>query len=144
MKTITKEITNKKTVYVSADGKEFETESACREWEKSYKGTISASWKLIHKKEVSDVELGLPWSSDDHECYLLRLDNLDDIALVNAYINCTTGYEGSLTTAHINKYIVLNFGYDHDFCDVYDLDNHLKEITESIEKAKAKFEEAKQ
>lgn len=40
MKKIQREVKTYKDIFVSVDGKEFETEANCREWEKSYKGTL--------------------------------------------------------------------------------------------------------
>ena len=132
MKKIQKEEKIYKDVYVSVDGKEFSNEADCKEWEKSYRGTLEASWKLIKKIEVSDCNLGLPWSSDDHECYVLMPKDLDEITLINAYIRSSTCCEGVLTTEHIGKLIALNFGYDHDYCDVYILDKHIKKIYDYV------------
>ena len=132
MKKIKREETIYKYVYVSVDGKEFNSEVDCKAWENSYKGTMQASWQLIKKIEVSDCNLGLPWSSDDHECYVLVPKSLDEIVLINAYIESSTDYKNTLTAEHIGKLIALNFGYDHDFCDVYVLADHIKAISDYI------------
>ena len=121
-----------KTIFVSVDGKEFENEADCRAWETSYRGTLEASWKLIDKKEVSDTDYGIPWSSDDHECYAIKQKNLDEIVLINAYIKATTSDDGNLTTKHIGELLILNFGYDHDFCEVHILGEHLTKIAKKI------------
>jgi hypothetical protein len=141
MKMIKQEVKTYKAIYVSVDGKEFDNEADCKAWEKSYKGTLEASWKLIKKIEVSDCALGLPWSSDDHECYVLKPKNLDEITLLNAYIESSTCSKGLLTAQHIGELIVLNFGYDHDYCDVYELADHLKSITEYIGRMNEKINE---
>ena len=144
MKKIQREVVIAKDIYVSVDGKEFENEENCKAWEKSYKGTLEASWKLIDKKAVSDCELGLPWSNDDNECYAIKPKNLDEIVLINAYINGTTSVEGRLTTSHIGKLLILNFGYDHEWCDVYVLTDHIAKITERVAKLEAEMNGAKE
>lgn len=133
MKKIQQEVKTYKNIYVSVDGKEFENEADCRAWENSYKGTIEASWKLIKKVEAGTAELGLPWSCDDHECYIIRPKNLDEITLINAYIDSSTSNNGAkLTTQHIGKLVALNFGYDHDWCDAFILADRISEITKYI------------
>lgn len=128
-----------KDIYVSVDGKEFTNEADCKAWEESYRGTLEASWKLIEKKEVCDCDYGIAWSSDDHECYAIKPKNLDEIVLINAYIKATTYNEGTLTTKHIGELLILNFGYDHDYCDVYVLADHFAKIKEQIAKLEAEM-----
>lgn len=134
MKKIQREVKTYTDIYVSVDGKEFTNEADCKAWEKSYKGTLEASWKLIKKIEVNTCDLGLPWSNDDYECYVLRPKNLDEICLINAYIESSTSYNGILTSEFIGRTIALNFGYDHDYCDVYVLEEHLSGIAQYIDK----------
>ena len=59
--------------------------------------------------------------------------------MINAYINATTGNKGILTTEHIGKLLILNFGWDHDYCDVDILADHLAKITERVAKLEAEF-----
>ena len=141
MKKICKEVKTYKDVYVSVDGKEFNNEADCKEWEASYKGTLAASWKLIKKIEVCDTRLGLPYSNDDHECYILKPQNLDEITLINAYIASSTSDKTTLTTEHIGKLIALNFGYDHDYCDVDILSDHIKEVSDYVSKLENDIQE---
>ena len=141
MKEIKKEIITYATAYISVDGKEFETADACLEWENSYRRTIESSWETIPKKKVYDSDFGIPYAADDHECYTLKPKNLDEIVLINAYIKATTGDDGTLTTEHISKVILLNFGYDHEYCDIDILSDHLRAITERIENIQKEFEE---
>ena len=128
-----------KDIFVSVDGREFENEADCKAWESSYRGTLEASWKLIEKKEVCDCDYGIPWSSEDHECYAIKPKNLDEIVLINAYIKATTGNNGILTTKHIGELLMLDFGYDHDYCDVYNFAEHIAKITEKIAKLEAEM-----
>lgn len=138
------EIVKYTDIYVSVDGREFTNEADCREWETSYKGTLEASWKLINKKQVCDCDYGIPWSSEDHECYAIKPKNLDEIVLINAYIKATTYDEGKLTTAHIGKLLMLDFGYDHEACYIHDFVEHLAKITEQISNLDAELNCAKE
>ena len=131
-------------IYVSVDGKEFANEKDCREWEASYRGTIEASWQLINKKKVYNTDYGIPWSSDDHECYAIKPKNLDEIVLINAYIKATTSNDGRLTTEHIGKLLMLDFGYDHDYCDIWELSKRIEAITSNIAKLEAEMNSTKE
>lgn len=141
MKKEAKTITIYKEVYISVDGKEFGTEEACRNWEESYRGTLEASWKLIPKVPVDTTELGLPWSNDDEECYLLVPKDFDEITLLNAYAQDICSGSNLLTTNHIGKSVVLNFGTCGDVCDIYILEDHVDRIINYAEKLKAKLKE---
>ena len=143
MKKIQREVKTYKDIYVSVDGKEFANEADCMKWEASYKGTIEASWRLVKKLEVNSTDLGLPWSSDDHECYVVEPKSIEDITLINAYIQSSTDIDRAiLTTAHIGGMIVLNFGYDHDYCDMYVLSEHIDKIKKYIAALDSKMHES--
>ena len=145
MQKIKKEVKTYKEIYVSIDGKEFNNEADCRAWENSYEGTLTASWALIKKVEANSISLGLPWSNDDYECYVIKPKNLEEITLINAYIDASTHNNGvTLTTAHINELVALNFGYDHDYCEVYSLDEHIKKICEYRDKMNSEFNETEE
>lgn len=129
MKTIKKEIKTYQEIYVSNDGKEFEKKEDCLEWEKSYGSTLAASFNEIKKVTASSVDLGLPWNSDDHEVYILQPKDLNEIAVINAYVDFVVGGANKPVTAQmIDKAIVINFGYDRDWCEVYELASHLENV----------------
>ena len=142
MKKIQREVKTYKDVFVSVDGKEFSNETDCKEWEASYNGTMAASWSKIKKIEVNSCSLGVPYSNDDYECYMIKPKDLEEITLINAYVrsatynNCTT-----LDASHIGKLVILNFGYDHDYCDAFTLADHLKDITDYAAKIENKMNE---
>lgn len=142
MRKINKEIKTYETIFVSVDGREFKTEADCKTWETSYKGTLTASWQLIKKIEINDVCLGIPYSNDAHECYLIRPKDIDEIALINAYIQATTCGDIVLNSSHIGRLTALNFGYDHDYCEAYIVDGIIADITNYIAKKTAELEEA--
>ena len=125
-----KEVVTYKNVYISDDGREFEDENSCKEWEKSYKGTLNVSWNLIKKISVDASRIGFPGGCCDDECYVLRPKDMNEIILLNAYIRSSTGYNTDiLNINHIGKMIVLNFGYDHDYCSYYIVEEIIKEIS---------------
>ena len=135
----------RKDIYVSVDGKEFENEADCKAWEKSYQGTISKSWGLVKKESVDTSNIGLPYANSDDECYVIKPKTLDDIVLINAYITSSTyGAEGKLTTEHIGKLLALNFGYDHDYCDVYIIEDHINKLKNYASELEGKLTEEKE
>ena len=140
MKKIQKEITTYKDIFVSVDGKEFNNEADCKTWESSYKGTLAASWNSIKKEEVCSCKLSLPYSNADHECYVVMPKDINEIALINAYlISSTDSGEIRLTADHIGKLLALDFGYDHYYCDIYILEDHIKKTEEYITELKNKM-----
>lgn len=125
-----KEVVTYKNVYISDDGREFEDENSCKEWEKSYKGTLNVSWNLIKKISVDAERIGFPGGCCDDECYVLRPKNMDEIILLNAYIRSSIGYDtDTLNINHIGKMIALNFGYNHDYCSCYIVEELIKKIS---------------
>lgn len=141
MKKIQKEIKTYENVYVSVDGKEFKNEADCKAWESSYKGTLASSWALMKKLEVIATNLGLPCASADYECYIIKPESLDDIVLINAYIESSTYSGGMLTNKHIGQHLILSFGYDREYCDVYTLTDHINSITEYASNITNEFNE---
>ena len=131
-------------IFVSVDGKEFTSEADCKAWETSYRGTLEASWALIKKKKVFDTDFGIPWSSEDHECYAISPKNLDEITLINAYIKATTCSDGRLTIEHIGQLIMLDFVSDHDYCDIYVLSEHIDAIIRNADKLKTEMSDEKE
>lgn len=144
MKKVIKEVVvqQSKFVFVAADGKEFDNEKDCLEWEKSYGCTLEASMKDIHKITVSPVALGLPYSSDDDEVWLIKPTSLADVTLINAYIKYCTGDNANMLTASmIDDYVVLNFGCCRDWCDVIVLGDHVSKIVNHAAKVIGLFED---
>lgn len=131
-----------KDIYVSVDGKEFDNEADCKAWEKSYEGTIKASWELIKKIKIDPTDIGYPGSNQDDECYVIEPKNLDEIVLINAYIESSV-YDSFgttlLTTEHIGKLVAINFGYDHDWCGIYTFESILNGITKKMSEVKTEM-----
>jgi hypothetical protein len=131
----------RKDIYVSVDGREFTNEADCKAWESSYKCTLEASWKLIKKEEVNPCSLGLYGASEDHECYVIKPKDLNEIVLINAYIKSTTDSGEELTIEHIGQLVALNFGWDHDYCYACSLADRFNEITKYTSTIADKFDE---
>ena len=145
MKTIQREVKTYENIYVSIDGKEFKNESDCKAWENSYKGTLAASWNDIKKIEANSCLLGLMYSSDDHECYVIKPKDIEEITLINAYIaSVTCDNTIRLTTEYIGQLVAFDFGYDRDYCDIYILKNHIDRMMDYISALEEKISETKE
>lgn len=121
-------------IYISVDGREFENEEDCKAWEKSYQGTINASWEHIKKIKIDATDIGFPCANQDDECYVIEPKNLDEIVLINAYIKSSTydDFSATLTTEYIGKLVALDFGYDHEWCSIYTFESIINGITKKM------------
>ena len=135
MKKIEKKITNVVYQYESVDGKTFDNEEDCKKWEKSYESVVVASFNKIHHIDACGVDLGIPYASEDYCMIVLRPKNFDEVVVINSYIRIRT-HESLNTTwvdaSDIGKTLILNFGYDYDFCDVYVLEERASTIQKAV------------
>lgn len=128
MKKIENEVVVKtiETVYEAIDGNRFDSEEACKEWEKSYKCTVKVSWDKIPKQKINSCDFGLAYADCDYNCFMVIPRNMNDIVAINAFIKMKVNTEDSFLSAeNIGKAMVLNFGFDYDWCDVYEMENRL-------------------
>ena len=138
---IEKVVVETKVTYVSIDGKEFKTEEECRLWENSYKGTLTASMKQIPLYETNGDSAYLPGGQEDDEVWILRPRNFEDIKVINAYTDeLCCGCKANLTQDDVGKLIALNFGYDHDWCGIYRVDEYLEHVKKAYEKFASKVD----
>lgn len=124
-----------RVVYVSVDGKEFEHKEACLEWEKSNEECLRRSFEAIPQIKT-DGERAF-WGHSDYEVILIRPRNLEDITVINDFrtlINDHEDYIHNLTQDDIGKNIVLNFGFDRQYCDIYRVDSFVKEFNDTYNK----------
>lgn len=118
--------------WVSVDGKEFKSEEDCKMWEESYKGTISAGFNRLNKKKVFASELGIS-GDDDYEIYILKLRDLDDLVLLNAWIRINVCDSVLISPDYIGEVIYLNLGYDREYAVYGKLSDHLEYIRKNAE-----------
>ena len=141
MKRIEKEIKKIVYQYESIDGQRFDTEEDCKKWESSYLGTLEASMKNIRQISVCAPDLGIPYACEDWYVFVVRPSGMNEIVLLNAYIQAKTNNPGTLlTNDHVGKYIALNFGYDYDYCEIYVLDTWAEVIQKNIDDVIAEYE----
>lgn len=90
--------------WTAIDGKEFETEESCKEYEKSVKCTVNAAFEKIPKAEMNEENIF--WCGCDSTIMIIKPRNFDDIKIINMY--CNFVYPDSiLTQDDINKDIIL-------------------------------------
>ena len=139
MKTEKRQYTTYEDVYIAVDGKEFTNEADCLAWENSYKCTMKAGFNKLNTITVDPSTLGIPYVTEDNKCYVIIPQSLDDIVLLNAYINSAVRYCNGLCTNKIwiepdcvGRLLALDFGYDYDYCNVIDLNMHIDNISQKI------------
>lgn len=139
-KIIEKTIIEKQTLYVTADGMEWEKEEDAKEWEKGVQYVAEMSWKAIPKKQISTTDAGVEYSNEDEEAYVLTPRNHEDIIALENYVRVVTRESFGFDDSYIGKPIIMNFGYDRDWCSVYIIEDHINRIKDYLYKA---LEEAK-
>lgn len=118
--------------WLSVDGKEFKSEEDCKMWEESYKGTISAGFNQLNKKKVFSSELGLI-EDYDYEIYILKIKNLEDLVLLNAWTKINVYESAVISTEFIGEVIYLNLGYDRECMTYGKFSDHIEYILKNAE-----------
>ena len=139
MRKIEKEITTKTIVteYEASDGKIFKNEEDCKKWENSYECTITNCFKKIPQISINGEYSYLNGSNCDDEVIAIMPRDLEDIKVINAYVKATTcGEELKITHESVGRVLLLNFGYEHEWCGYYDLDKHFEQIKKDYEEYK--------
>lgn len=134
MKTI-EHITEVKTYkYEAYDGTIFENRADCETYEKSYKCIMRKKFDAIPKVAISGVEYGIPYASDDDECYAMRFATIEALAEFKACLDVIVGtnYYTEPDPKHLNKTLLVTFGYDRDFCDIYVAEDFYKSAMDRL------------
>lgn len=131
-----------KTEYIAIDGTIFRTKEECEQWEKSYECTLTCSMKKIPHIETNGEDAYLQCGGCDEEVWIIKPRDFEDIKVINAYTEATCcGCKANLTQEDIGKLIAMNFGYDHDWCGVYKVDEYLNCIKNQYEGYEKRMEE---
>ena len=78
----------------------------------------------------------------DDEVWIIKPRDFEDIKVINAYTEATCcGCKANLTQEDIGKLIAMNFGYDHDWCGIYKVDEYLNSIKNQYERYEKRMEE---
>lgn len=134
------EKTYKEKVYVAVDGKEFRNEADCKEWENSYKCTITQSFGKLPKKAINGISVAFPCASRNDYVVVVEPSSLDDITVINAYVHsCVDCSAPLMDTTYIGKKVVLNFGDSDDYFSFAPLDDLIKDFNSNIERINNAF-----
>lgn len=130
MKRVEKEIqkVEKVILFISEDGQKFTSEDACRKWEGSYEGTLSAAFNKIPRIDTNGHDAYVQCGQSDDIVYILRPRNFEDIMTLNAYGKMISGCEPNLTQDDIGEVLIINVGYDYTWFDVYNMKKYIEEI----------------
>lgn len=83
----TYEVKSTATRYVTTDGSTFSSESMANEYENSYKGTMTVmAMEIPHARMVNAVDYNIPYASEDWQSYIFKPRNVDDIKILNAWM----------------------------------------------------------
>lgn len=132
-------ITEVKTKKFEAyDGTVFENESDCKQYEKSYKCIIKKKFDDIPKTEINGVDYCIPYANEDCECYAMKFDTLEELSAFDACVDSLvgSGYYTKLEPCFVGKILLVNFGYDRDYCDVYIAEDMYRECMNSLNNLK--------
>lgn len=92
--------------YEAVDGRVFENEEQCREWEKSYQCAINKMWNDIPKVAIDGYNL-FPTGCGEI-VYFINVRDIEDIKVINAYLRlCASTNEDLLGLDSIRKEILL-------------------------------------
>lgn len=132
---IIEHITEVKTFeYEAYDGTVFGDKADCETYEKSYKCIMRKKFEDIPKVEINGVDYGIPYASDDYECYVMKFNTLEALAEFKACLDVIVGggYYTEPNPTHINKILLVNLGYDRDFCDIYIAEDFYKAAMDKL------------
>lgn len=136
----------RKTVvqYESVDGNLFDTEEACKQWEKSYEGTIMACFKKVPQIETNSSAMYFEYNSEEDTTYIVRPRHMEDVQVINNLLQFVCKNGKLLTHEDINQDYIINFGYDGlhgDFYDLFALDAYLDRIANHYSTVREKMNE---
>jgi len=125
--------------YRALDGKFFNEKEQCEKYEESAKMVAMDLARKHLKAKTTILELfGEGSEEDDVEIY--HIDNLDSVKVINQYIilccdyKDTTDKSALIDESNIGQDIILCWGYDHDWCWRYNIDEYIKTLREKYER----------
>lgn len=123
-----------KEMYEAEDGRLFESEEACREYDKKLETIVAAEWEKIPKGIVSTSDFFMTASCDE-DITLIIPRNMEDIKIINMY---TYRSESELFTSEdIGKTLVFS-DYEGDYYEIKGgIDRLRKEFEKAVEQINA-------
>lgn len=112
------EVKNYKTVYVAADGTEFDDEMECKSYDKSALGVIRGRISKLAVLNGNEEDL-FGCGCCDNALMTVVPKTVDDIYLIRQLIILRRGssdYANGLGEDQVGKPVILFFGYEDDGC----------------------------
>lgn len=120
-------------MYVADDGTEFADKESCEKYEKSYHATCARGYNNLNHIDFCVEESGLPFEYDDgRESHIFCPQSMNDIIAINAYMDAECHCYCGLSAEHIGKHIAIVWGYDHDWCEWFILDDYAKLVEKKM------------
>ena len=149
MKKITKTKTIEEVIgYEAYDGTHFEVREECEKYEKTAKAVIEMRIKPYKLGETSEWNFFCYRGCDDSTVEVYSIPDEEAFDALCMYLkNNETEWSGTITVPEKENFIgnnmILSWNYDHDYCDIYTIDDILNEIRNSYEKVIKPKEENK-
>lgn len=138
MKRIEKEYTRveKEVYFVAYDGEQFSNADACKEYEDNARGVIGKKVQEILVKRTNACTLydPLAWCSEDDSVEIYLPQTAKDIDNLNMYTNMYYKDCKVIDENYIGKYVVVEFNYDKDWCNIRSFDEIVDKLKEHFEK----------
>ena len=136
------ELKLEKTTYITCDGKVFESKVEAVKYEETYKASVLRGFDEFPKQvDVSSCDLGLPWSNEDTECYLVMPQSSKDIEFLNIFLGIFDDVDRYLDEEDIDRSIIFDLGYDRTRCLIYDAEKLIESIEDQYKQATKKLKE---
>jgi len=134
MKKITTTVTVNKDMYISTDGKQFDTELQCREYEKSKLNEARTKLLSLNLIDISTIDLGIPNASELETGYAVYIDSAETINIINNYVEAVnpTYYEKMELRDYFGSTALIVIGYDEDYIDFYNTTTLLLSLQREI------------
>lgn len=125
------EVKSFKTVYVAADGTEFNDKEECRKYDESALGVLKGRVKKLATKVSNEADL-LGSGNGDDESWVIIPKSADEVALIRQLLSLM-GMKAEHTEfleSQIGKVIWLTQSYDQDYMWFDTLESLTKRVTE--------------
>ena len=111
-----------KTVWVAADGREFNNSDECIAYENSFRGAIRSMISQMAIKKMTEYSF-FTTGCDDNTVYCLKPKDKDDILRIKQYIAACNADPNSVEDSDIGKELVLTVSYNDEYAWIQSLDS---------------------
>ncbi len=129
------------TVYVAADGTEFNTKEDCAKYERTYACALKSRLMAMSINENSEEDMFSRGSCDNSVIVVVPRSE-KDIDTIKQYaigLGCTEEQVSiGISDADINMPVTITTGYDHEWCYIQTVSSLIDDITRGAFKITAK------